>query len=185
MPWSTTWHGTPQPPKRIPRSIPDDWSNELFAALPSHRARVQVALWISTGVRASELIGPAAGHRSRPAVDRRGAQELAGSAAGARGGWRVRVDAPLPTGDAWPRATRSHTAGVVDQATSDSAAELSRCTPDDRMFGHAVIEPRGVADSSAVARGLFALVVAQAGALAGCRTAGRRRWRGGGGRWWH
>ncbi|MET9038169.1 hypothetical protein [Streptomyces mirabilis] len=61
MPWSTTWHDTPQPPKRIPRSIPDDWSNELFAALPSHRARVQVALWISTGVRASELIGPAAG----------------------------------------------------------------------------------------------------------------------------
>lgn len=29
------------------------------------------------------------------------------------------------------------------------------------MFGHAVIEPRGVADSSAVAEGVFAPVVAQ------------------------
>lgn len=75
-----------------------------------HRVRVQVALWISTGVRASELIGPAAGHRSRPAVDQCGAHELAGGAAGVRVGGRVRVEAPLPTGDAWPRATRSHTA---------------------------------------------------------------------------
>lgn len=40
-----------------PRSIPDEWFNALFAALPSHRDRAMVAFWISTGVRASELIG--------------------------------------------------------------------------------------------------------------------------------
>lgn len=47
----------PSIPRRIPRSIPDEWFNTLFAALPSHRDRALVAFWISTGVRASELIG--------------------------------------------------------------------------------------------------------------------------------
>ena len=44
-------------PKRIPRAIPDDWFNKLFAALPSDRDRALVAFWISTGARASELLG--------------------------------------------------------------------------------------------------------------------------------
>jgi site-specific recombinase XerD len=47
----------PTVPKRIPRAIPDDWFNRLFAALPSHRDRALVAFWISTGARASELLG--------------------------------------------------------------------------------------------------------------------------------
>jgi integrase len=47
----------PTLPQRIPRSIPDKWFNELLAALPSHRDRALVAFRISTGVRASELIG--------------------------------------------------------------------------------------------------------------------------------
>ncbi|MEV5778485.1 site-specific integrase [Streptomyces antimycoticus] len=47
----------PSLPRRIPRSIPEEWFNELFAALPSHRDRALVAFWISTGVRASELLG--------------------------------------------------------------------------------------------------------------------------------
>ncbi|WP_445047566.1 tyrosine-type recombinase/integrase [Streptomyces drozdowiczii] len=47
----------PTLPRRIPRSIPEEWFNELFAALPSNRDRALVAFWISTGVRASELIG--------------------------------------------------------------------------------------------------------------------------------
>ncbi|WP_327113380.1 site-specific integrase [Nocardia sp. NBC_01730] len=42
---------------RIPRAIPDHRFNELFAALGSHRDRALVAFWISTGVRASELLG--------------------------------------------------------------------------------------------------------------------------------
>lgn len=47
----------PTVPQRIPRAIPDDWFNQLFAALPSDRDRALVAFWISTGARASELLG--------------------------------------------------------------------------------------------------------------------------------
>jgi len=47
----------PTVPKRIPRAIPDGWFNQLFASLPSDRDRALVAFWISTGARASELLG--------------------------------------------------------------------------------------------------------------------------------
>lgn len=47
----------PKVPHRVPRAIPDQRFNELFAALPSNRDRALVAFWISTGVRASELLG--------------------------------------------------------------------------------------------------------------------------------
>jgi site-specific recombinase XerD len=47
----------PTVPKRIPRAIPDDWFNRLFASLGSDRDRALVAFWISTGARASELLG--------------------------------------------------------------------------------------------------------------------------------
>lgn len=47
----------PVVPRRVPRAIPDDWFNQLFAALPSNRDRALVAFWISTGARASELLG--------------------------------------------------------------------------------------------------------------------------------
>jgi len=43
--------------RRIPRAIPDERFNELFVALPSNRDRALVAFWISTGVRAAELLG--------------------------------------------------------------------------------------------------------------------------------
>lgn len=42
---------------RVPRHIPDEKFNELFAQLSSHRDRALVALWVSTGARASELLG--------------------------------------------------------------------------------------------------------------------------------
>lgn len=42
---------------RAPRRIPDDKFNDLFAQLPSLRDRALVAFWISTGARASELLG--------------------------------------------------------------------------------------------------------------------------------
>ncbi|MFZ5871933.1 MAG: tyrosine-type recombinase/integrase [Actinomycetota bacterium] len=42
---------------RTPRRIPDEKFDELFAALGSHRDRALVAFWISTGARASELLG--------------------------------------------------------------------------------------------------------------------------------
>ena len=47
----------PAVPKRIPRAIPDEWFNKLFASLPSDWDRALVAFWISTGARAAELLG--------------------------------------------------------------------------------------------------------------------------------
>jgi site-specific recombinase XerD len=47
----------PKVSQRIPRAIPDDRFNTLFAALPSNRDRALVSFWISTGARASELLG--------------------------------------------------------------------------------------------------------------------------------
>lgn len=43
--------------KRIPRCIPDDMFNRVFAELGSHRDRALVALWVSTAARAAELLG--------------------------------------------------------------------------------------------------------------------------------
>jgi site-specific recombinase XerC len=47
----------PKVPTRVPRQIPDEKFDQLFARLGSHRDRALVALWISTGARASELLG--------------------------------------------------------------------------------------------------------------------------------
>jgi integrase len=46
----------PRVPSRVPRSVPDEEFNEIFARLPSHRDRALVAFYISTGARASELL---------------------------------------------------------------------------------------------------------------------------------
>lgn len=47
--------------QRIPRSIPEEKFDELFAALSCNRDRALVAFWISTGARASELLGSSRG----------------------------------------------------------------------------------------------------------------------------
>jgi site-specific recombinase XerC len=47
----------PRVPRRVPRQIPDAVFNELFAGLGSNRDRALVAFWVSTGARASELLG--------------------------------------------------------------------------------------------------------------------------------
>jgi site-specific recombinase XerD len=47
----------PRVPQRIPRRISDEDFNELFALLSSNRDRALIAFWISTGARASELLG--------------------------------------------------------------------------------------------------------------------------------
>ena len=44
--------------RRVPRQIPDEKFDELFARLGSHRDRALVAFWVSTGARAAELLGP-------------------------------------------------------------------------------------------------------------------------------
>ncbi len=51
----------PKVAQRAPRGIPDEQFSELFARLGSHRDRALVAFWVSTGARASELLGAAAG----------------------------------------------------------------------------------------------------------------------------
>ena len=51
----------PKLARRIPRSIPDERFSELFTQFASHRDRALVALWVSTGARAAELLGATAG----------------------------------------------------------------------------------------------------------------------------
>jgi site-specific recombinase XerD len=51
----------PTVPARVPRSIPDEEFNEIFARLPSHRDRALVAFYVSTGARASELLSATQG----------------------------------------------------------------------------------------------------------------------------
>ena len=46
----------PTVPTRIPRSIPDEEFNQIFARLRSNRDRALVAFYVSTGARASELL---------------------------------------------------------------------------------------------------------------------------------
>ena len=51
----------PVVPSRIPRSVPDEEFNEIFARLGSHRDRALVAFYVSTGARASELLSATQG----------------------------------------------------------------------------------------------------------------------------
>jgi site-specific recombinase XerD len=46
----------PVVPSRVPRDVPDEEFNAIFAALGSHRDRALVAFYVSTGARASELL---------------------------------------------------------------------------------------------------------------------------------
>jgi integrase len=51
----------PKAARRIPRAIPDERFDEVFASLNSHRDRALLAFWVSTAARASELLGVARG----------------------------------------------------------------------------------------------------------------------------
>jgi site-specific recombinase XerD len=70
----------PRVPSRIPRSIPDEEFNEIFARLPSHRDRALVAFYVSTGARASELLSATQGGadpgRQLIAVTRKGSRAV-------------------------------------------------------------------------------------------------------------
>lgn len=70
----------PTVPKRVPRSVPDEEFNEIFARLPSHRDRALVAFYVSTGARASELLSATQGGadpgRQLIAVVRKGTGEV-------------------------------------------------------------------------------------------------------------
>lgn len=71
----------PAVPARIPRSVPDQEFNEIFARLGSHRDRALVAFYVSTGARASELLSATQGDvdpgRGLIGVVRKGSRELA------------------------------------------------------------------------------------------------------------
>jgi site-specific recombinase XerD len=76
----------PRLASRVPRSVPDEEFNEIFARLRSHRDRALVAFWVSTGARASELLTATVGGvdpgRQLITVTRKGsrqAQELPAS----------------------------------------------------------------------------------------------------------
>ena len=70
----------PKVPRRVPRSVPDEEFNEIFAKLGSHRDRALVAFYVSTGARASELLSVTQGrvHPGRQviAVVRKGSGEI-------------------------------------------------------------------------------------------------------------
>jgi site-specific recombinase XerD len=70
----------PRTPRRVPRSIPDEVFNDIFARLPSHRDRALVAFYVSTGARASELLSVTQGGvspgRQLITVTRKGTREL-------------------------------------------------------------------------------------------------------------
>jgi site-specific recombinase XerD len=70
----------PRVVKRMPRNIPDAEFNEIFARLPSHRDRALVAFYVSTGARASELLGVTQGGvdpgRQLITVVRKGSHEM-------------------------------------------------------------------------------------------------------------
>jgi integrase len=58
-PWRHERSGRYRPrlARRVPRSIPDERFDQLFAGLGSHRDRALVSLCVSTGARAAELLG--------------------------------------------------------------------------------------------------------------------------------
>jgi len=66
---------------RVPRSVPDEEFNEIFARLGSNRDRALVAFYVSTGARASELLSVTQGGvdpgRQLITVVRKGSRELA------------------------------------------------------------------------------------------------------------
>ena len=70
----------PRVPTRVPRAIPDEEFNDIFARLPSHRDRALVAFYVSTGARASELLSATVGGtdpgRQLITVTRKGTGEL-------------------------------------------------------------------------------------------------------------
>ncbi len=101
----------PRVPARVPRSIPDEEFNQIFARLPSHRDRALVAFYVSSGARASELLsvtrnGVDAG-RQVITVVRKGTRELRQLPASADAFvwlrlYQVEADGLLPTGSRQP-----------------------------------------------------------------------------------
>ena len=101
----------PRQLKRLPRQIPDEVFNELFARLPSQRDRALVAFWVSTGARASELLG----------VLRSGADPGQQLITVVRKGSRAMQQLPAsPDAFVWLRLYQQQTHGLVPAGPDDA-----------------------------------------------------------------
>ena len=113
--------------KRAPRRIPDEAFDELFAQLGSHRDRALVAFWISTGARASELLGATLADvdpgQQLITVIRKGNPGVA-AVAGLAG--CVRVAAAVSGATSWVGSDEPGSALVVDPAAAVARVELPR-----------------------------------------------------------
>lgn len=101
----------PAVPSRIPRDIPDEEFNAIFAALGSHRDRALVAFYVSTGARASELLSATRGGvdpgRQLITVTRKGTRAVQQLPASADAFvwlrlYQVQLDGELPAGNGQP-----------------------------------------------------------------------------------
>ena len=118
----------PRVPQRIPRAIPDDRFNVLFAALTSNRDQALVAFWISTGARASELLEVRQCHvdpgQQLITVVRKGSRAIQRLPASADAFFWLRLYQQELEGRV-PSGTRQPAAGL-DAATTVAAVVLSR-----------------------------------------------------------
>jgi hypothetical protein len=64
----------PGVPSRIPRCVPDEEFNEIFARLPSHRERALVAFCVHRGACVGAFVGDPWRGGSGTAADHRGAE---------------------------------------------------------------------------------------------------------------
>jgi integrase len=101
----------PVVPSRVPRSVPDEEFNAIFAGLGSHRDRALVAFYVSTGARASELLSATWGGtdpgRQLITVVRKGTRELQQLPASADAFvwlrlYQLEMDGKLPRGSRQP-----------------------------------------------------------------------------------
>ena len=128
----------PTVPSRIPRSIPDEEFNEIFARLPSNRDRALVAFYVS---HRRPRVGAAVGHAgrcgSRSAGDRGGAQGNPRNTGATGLDRRVRVVALVSGRDGRCGPQGKTPTIVVDVANADAAVDLSRGASDVRARGAA------------------------------------------------
>jgi integrase len=112
-PWQHERSGLYRPvvPSRIPRSIPDEEFNAIFAALGSHRDRALVAFYVSTGARAGEVLSATRGGvdpgRQLITVTRKGTRAVQQLPASADAFvwlrvYQVQMDGLLPAGNGQP-----------------------------------------------------------------------------------
>lgn len=136
----------PKTVARMPRRIPDERFNELFAGLSCHRDRALIAFYVSTGARASELLGATCGDadpgQQLITVVRKGTRALQQLPASPG---RVRLAAALPGPGPRSRPGGSGSVVVVDGPPSVAAVDLSGGLPDVRPRQR---RPRGELDDS-------------------------------------